>query len=204
MNTMNLKPAIRYQLEYIGKFFMFAFVIVAAVMALLYIILEARIILSIDHADGFNISTNLVSMITIMLFVIGIVGIREDLKMYLQFGAGRRTVFVSTLISTLITGVVLGLICELRFMIGFMMTAAGFFLAWQLGALISLIYYRLNLIGIIVFSVAGGAVMLFCLPFIIIHVSQSYQTFLLLPLLLFGALAAAGSFLLLRRAPVKE
>ena len=204
MNTMNLKPAIRYQLEYIGKFFMFAFVIVAAVMALLYIILEARIILSIDHADGFSISTNLVSMITIMLFVIGIVGIREDLKMYLQFGAGRRTVFVSTLISTLITGVVLGLICELRFMIGFMMTAAGFFLAWQLGALISLIYYRLNLIGIIVFSVAGGAVMLFCLPFIIIHVSQSYQTFLLLPLLLFGALAAAGSFLLLRRAPVKE
>jgi len=213
MNNLNLKPAILYQLTYIGRFFLIALAIIAAVFVVFRLFFATMI--TIENET--NISINLISIISMMLFIIGIVGIREDIKMFLQHGSGRKTVYFSTLIASLITGVVLGLICELLkilfdafayaetgFIAGWLMTSAAFFFAWQLGTLISLIYYRLNTFGIVVFSIVGGAAMIFCIPIIITYISLMYPEIARLPLLLCGILAAGGNFLLIRRAQVKE
>jgi len=189
---------------------------------------------------GGNVYTNFNFGIALMItiFVIGIVGIREDLKLMLQHGIGRYTTYFSTLLSGLITGAAMGLVCEIMnmaarfwpvfpmnippysaagFISGWVLLAAGFFFAGQLGIMISLIYYRLKRFMQIVFSVAAGATIIFTLPFCITFIfnennalgrtlqSIASNPFALACLIfLLGATAAAANFLLLRRAQVKE
>ena len=214
MNNLNLKPALRYQITYLGKFFLIAFGIIVAVYAFLHLFFSVAVT---SDTIEINMSDSLLSVLLVMLFIIGIVGIREDLKMFLQHGAGRRTVYVSTLISGFFTAVVLGLICELfslfftvgqSFFGGWLFNGACFFFAWQLGGLISLIYYRMNRIQQIVFSVAGGSLLgalaVFVLPYMAAYIPSGMWAAPTVPILLCGLLAAAFNFLLLRRAQVKE
>jgi len=94
-----------------------------------------------------------------------------------------------------------------------------FFFTWQLGTVISLIYYRLNRMGQIIFSVAAGGIILFGVPNIVVrHVLRDgFDAFmeavsnalvnpanLTLFVFLIGVLAAAFNFMLIRRAEVKE
>jgi len=193
----------------------------------------------IDGRSGSaGIHFNFVGIFAMMLFIIGIAGVREDLRFFLQHGMGRMTTFVSTLITSLIIGVVYALISELlllalsnwtTFNIQGFRTDAGFFgrwlsgslmlyLIWQLGTLISLIYYRMNKLAKIIFSIAAGATILIVIPRLISNFFEQIigfffnnnAHFFASPLgttlihLGLAIIITLGNFLLIRRAPIKE
>jgi len=191
---------------------------------------------------------NIGGIFVITFFIVGIAGIREDLRFFLQNGMGRYTVYFSTLLASLICSAVLGLIFGLinalpvqfvsatafgssgSFLAGWIMSGVFLFFAWQLGTLISLIYYRLkNTFQIVAVSVAGGVLILSGLPNIIYTflyavipssdvaaevaeaINEAFYGATILPqnnmpvvILLLGTVAAVLNFLLIRRAQVKE
>lgn len=187
---------------------------------------------------------NIVGFLALMLFIIGISGTREDLRFSLQHGIGRKSTYFATLFTSLIIGAVYALIGELLnlafvqwasfpisgthinnagFIGGWLLQTLTLFLAWQFGALISLIYYRLNKTAQIVFSVAVIALLVFGLPrfvsnfvgfaltgYYMVNFVTGFIEFFTNPLnitlitLIAGALCAIGNFLLIRRAPIKE
>ena len=195
MNNLSLKPTLRYQLSYVARATLIGLGISAAVAIFFHLFANVMIygegmhinlggLLEINADEGLLLNINISGFITIYLFVLGIAAIREDLRMFIQHGVGRRTTYFSTLISGLITGVALGLVCQLFYLAlsamfganiitpinadGFfgnwLLNAITFLAAWQLGALISLVYYRLNKIGAIIFSVVGGLFIIYGIP----------------------------------------
>ena len=248
MNTMRLKPALHYHLDYMARASLSTLGIVSAIVFVLSLFVSVTTVddgtdITIAFLGNVNIGGNVIfnagSVIVIMLFVVGIAGIREDIKFLLQHGMGRYTVYFSTLWSSLISSAALGLSCEILnliwnawpafpasgivfpnggFFSGWILHTLCFFLAWQLGMLLSLIYYRLSRTGQIVFSVAGVAFLVFALPNIILSIlgdevgvldaiffnyPQNPLT-LMMVALLGGVLSAGGNFLLIRRAQIRE
>ena len=246
MNNMRLFPAMRYQLSYMARGALITLGILCAVFFALGLIMvindvtEGAInigVISVNGNVSFHFNSGAVMAITIFIF--GIVGIREDLKLFLQHGIGRYTTYFSSLFSSLIIGVALGLLLELLnlaaalwsafsaqtpafsvggFISGWLLHTGGLFFAWHFGALISLIYYRLQKIQQIIFSVAGVAILVFALPRALSRffgedstaLERALRSITATPLSLvcliffIGAFAAAANFLLLRRAQVKE
>ena len=219
MTKLRIKPALYYQLDAMWK----ATLTVAGIMAAVIILISLLANITVDSSNGsidisiagfldFNIGTNIVyfsaaSVLLIMVFVIGIGGIREDFKFYLQHGMGRMTTYLSTLLISLITGAVLGLFCEIlnlisanwsafpvvgfrfptgNFFYGWLLHLFSFVLAWQFGTLLSLIYYRLSKMGKVVFTVAWIALIIFGFPSFIVYAVNS-----LIP----GDIAALGAAL---------
>jgi len=251
MNNLNLKPAMRYQMSYMWKSFITVFGIAMAVVTLVMIFFsvniadgEAHILffqITQDGAINTVIHFNMAAVMLFMFFIVGVSGIREDLRFYLQNGLSRRTVYASTVLSSAASGLGVGFISALfnltgsilpgfpvrGFMFSDLQTYTAlnfigdlllhtlcFFLAWQLGSLISLIYYRLGKIQQVVFSVLGIAILIFGLPFSLAAVitradfetlgaAFSSTLFIGIILLLVSILTAVGNFLLLRRAPLK-
>ena len=189
-----------------------------------------------------NVNVGISGVGFLHLFILGIAGIRSDLRFYLQHGISRRTTFFSHLYGSLICSAAIGLFCKIfnlfagllpvytgggsdftiqSFLTGWMTHTLVFFFAWQIGALISLIYYRLGMMQQIVFTVAAiTAILLTLLSSVRYAVSVSdglggmaqsavessfgFTSTLILATLLLGTLAAAGNYLLLRRAQIKE
>jgi len=253
MNTLRIKPAMRYQLNYMFWASLISFAIMTAV---LIIVVFFSTTIRIDEVEqtivnlgvvdfAFEsemiVNFNIGGVLIIMLFIVGVGGTREDLRFFIQHGIGRKACFLSTLFSSLIVGAVYALVCELLnlafinlalfpvsgfhhsdigFFGGWLLHTLTFFIAWQLGALISLIYYRLNKIGKVIFSVAAVATLSFGIPRFIDHLigfvfsgdvdGTAFAEFFANPLntipitLAFSVVFALGNFLLIRRANVKD
>lgn len=196
MNRMRLIPAMKYQLNYIALSSAIAFGIMTIVYIINYVItfgifsnFDINIIIFSDD-NGISIG----SMLLFMVFVMSISTIREDLRFLLQHGMGRSTTLFSTLLAGLIMGCILGLICKLldlitttwpAFMVhGFTTNEGNFFsdwiifialyvLTWQLGALISLIYYRLSGIYQAIISVFGGLAIIIVIPTLVVRLTEA-------------------------------
>ena len=243
MGNMRLKQALHYQLDYMFWASLWVLGITSAIFivsVLLSGVAAAGNFVFVVNAgyDYGQFTGNANAIFTIFLFVIGIVGIRSDLKFFLQNGMGRNTTFFSNLLASIIVGVVLGFINEVitvviamlfvnamnpgsNFMQNWAVSSAVFIGAWQIGALISLIYYRLNRLGQVIFTISAIALVVFGFgafanyflrdPDAMIErieefvtVSQNIAINTTLITLAIAAVAAAGSFLLIRRAQIKE
>jgi len=246
---MRIKQALRYHLEYM---LVASPTVLGVVLAFTGGIMLIGAIFSADPSDtwisaiaseiqngSLNINVNVASLAIVSLFIVGIAGIREDIKMLIQHGMGRRTTFFSTLLCSAIIGIVFGLTCELfnlaaarwyafpligftphpgqSFLLGWVLHASLFIASWQLGVLISLIYYRLNGFQQIIFSVLG--VMALILLFrssvntlfnsitneaVAVALSLGDPLILTAFSMLGAALASVLSYLLIRSAQVAE
>jgi len=234
MYTSRLKQAIRYQLSYFGWSFLYVYGIAAAA------IIAIGSMITINASDGISI-TGIGGVGFVHFLIMGIAGIRCDLRFFIQHGIGRRTTFFSNLYGSLICSAALGLFCEVfnfishnllgltfygsaftfqGFFTSWLAYTFTFFTAWQVGALISLIYYRLSKMQQIVFcvttiaifmlAVSGGIRRLVGLGDDLGLVQTIVENIVLLTGLtawvglLVGILAAAGNYLLLRRVQIKE
>ena len=106
---MNIKPAFRYQFSSFLKgsivVYLVLIIIVASFMVgTLYISPDSTSVVSFT---GYSITA------AIFLFVMGIVNIRGDLRLCLQYGVSRRTTFVSELLAILSASVILAAAGEL-------------------------------------------------------------------------------------------
>ncbi|MCL2391767.1 MAG: hypothetical protein FWC66_04045 [Oscillospiraceae bacterium] len=207
---------------------------------------EPGVIVDIDEM-GITVRSNLVffsvgSILLITLFIIGICSIREDFKFFLQHGLGRRTTYLSTLFINLISGAVFGLLCTILNIIGnhfpsfpaygisfpvdnfffvWILHTLSFVAAWQLGAFFSLVYYRMNKMQQIVFTVIAIAIVIFAIPSFIEEIifffvpnvaimGAALTSFfgnsfgLATSLFAFGLVTALMNFLLIRRVQVKN
>jgi len=242
MMNSRVKQALSYQLSYFGWSSLYVYGIAIAAFVALSIFITTS-------ADATNMQIGIGGVGFFHLLIIGISGIREDLRFFLQHGLTRRTTFFSHLYASVICSIALGLFCEIvnmgaRHLFGvndrsafiahnmlpgwgpdafaylFIWHAVAFFFAWQLGAFISLIYYRLRKMQQIVFSVTAIAIIVFAfstgirsLVGIADELGDTIQDILdnlfgftslaIWPVLAAGALAAVGNYLLLRRAQVK-
>jgi len=237
MKNSRLKQTLHYQLNYFGWSSLYVY----GISVLIMIAIGLGVTHSLDIENS-NIVGGLGGVGFVHLLILGIGGIRGDLKFFLQHGISRRTTFFSHLYGSLICAVILGLFCEVfnivsnrwlnfsesiyvfstpGFFTGWFTYIITFFFAWQIGALISLIYYRLSKMQQIVFSVI--AIALIVLTFssgirYIVGFPDDFGNLIqrivenpirglspwLLGTLLLSIIAALGNFLLLRRAPVKE
>ena len=106
---MNLKPAFRYQFS--------SFLKGSAVIYLILIFVIAAVLIgtmSVSTGSASSISfTGFSITATIYLFVMGIVEIRNDLRLCLQCGVSRRTAFISELLAVLAASVILAAAGEL-------------------------------------------------------------------------------------------
>ena len=236
MNNMRLKPAMHYQLNYMFWASLCILGIAAAIVVFLRLVVGVVVIninIGGDTSQG-DFLFSVGAILAITFFIIGIAGIREDLKFFIQHGMGRCTTYFSHILTSLASGLALGLLCELLnlfsrawpafpvsglmfsdqgFLAGWMLHTLCFFFVWQLGALISLIYYRMsNWIQVTIFSI-----LLFGLPTFIglaigdfDGVVNTIVNFFVNPpafaplFVIGGILAALGNFLLIRRAQIKE
>ena len=195
MKTMSLKKAMNYQISYMSEAVAWFFGIVSAIGLILWLISSIATgtagVISLPFVGNINIGgyegninmdINMAAMLTIMLFIVGIVGIREDLKMFVQHGMGRYTVYFSTLLISLLVGAVMGVVFEIinmlranvagfplsavafgspeGFIAGWFMSFSAIFFVWQFGAAISLVYYRLSGIKSVIFTVVGVAILI--------------------------------------------
>jgi len=272
MNTLRLKPAMRYQLNYMFWASIIAFAIAIAVLILLTVLVgvtgftdsvtvteevlvdgewitindDSIIVdagpINFDIAIGVHntsgVTFQVAGIFALMLFIIGIAGTREDLRFFVQHGLSRKTTFVSTLLTSIIIAVAYALVSEAIYLAfthltsfpisGLRISSAGFFgrfslqtltlfFAWQLGAVISLIYYRMNTVAKVIFSITAGATIIFVIPALIGFTVFSERSFLsvlvdfiatthgtIILFLALGAICALGNYLLIRRAPIKE
>lgn len=100
---MNFKPAFRYQFgNYIrGSVVVFLIIFLIVSVALVFS-------LSFDAGSSSSISISGYGFAAIIfLFVMGIVSIRNDLRLCLQFGVSRRTAFLSELLAVMAVSVVI-------------------------------------------------------------------------------------------------
>jgi len=220
-----------YQLSYMAKSGMYVYGIAIAVVLAIHFFVTVSV-------NNSNITMGIEGVAFVHFLIVGISGIREDLRFFIQHGLSRRTTYLSHLYSSLICSVALALFCLLfnfvtgnllgfnsnsvsgiwSFLVGWVSHVAVFFFAWQLGALISTIYYRLGKIQQVVFTVAVVALGIYVLTNSVIfivgeetniiqRIIESAPT-LLAPIiwvvLLLGIIAATGNFLLLRRVQIKD
>ncbi|MCL2425390.1 MAG: hypothetical protein FWD05_03525 [Oscillospiraceae bacterium] len=215
MNTLRLKPAMRYQLNYMFWASLIAFAIAIAVLVLLTLLVgvtsytdsveivnelltdgdsivvdDVRVIIDIgsiqmDFEATPGVFFNIAGVFAMMLFIIGIGGVREDLRFFLQHGLSRKTTLISSIIVSLAIGITYTLIIELVYLAfssfnffpssGIRPSMSGFFrrlpaqalmyfFAWQFGSFISLLYYRMNKAAKIIFSITAGAIILLAVP----------------------------------------
>lgn len=115
MKTMNIRPAFQYRfqdtLKSIGVFF--------AIMVVLFLIVISLVSYSVSI--GGKVSGNFSPFVfaaTITLFVMGITTIRDDLRLMLQNGIGRRTIFVTELFVALSVSMILAFAGVLLIAIG--------------------------------------------------------------------------------------
>lgn len=121
MNTMNLRPAYKYRfcdmVKGIGFFYAIMVVVMTSVICLV----------SFEVSNGSNVSGSFAAFVfaaTIALFVMGITTIREDMRLMLQNGIGRRTIFVTELLVVLSVSLLLAVAGELLIAIGQAVTAS--------------------------------------------------------------------------------
>jgi len=237
MKESRLKQALHYQLNYFGWSSLYVYGIAIVVIGTIGFFVTTAV------NDGYVVNiTGIGGVGFVHLLIMGIAGIRSDLRFFIQHGISRRTTYFSHLYGSLICGAALGLFCELfnlisyhwlgftfygsaftiqSFLANWMMYMFTFFFAWQAGALISLIYYRLGKMQQIVFTVTvialvifgGSAGIRYFVGFaegfdnIINRIVESAIGLTSMGIwigLLFGILAAAGNYLLLRRVQIKE
>ncbi len=105
---MNLKPAFRYQFNNYIRGSVVVFLII-------FLIVSVAMVFSLSFDNGSsNISVSGYSFAAIVfLFVMGIVSIRNDLRLCLQFGVSRRTAFLSELLAVLSVSAVIVVVGEL-------------------------------------------------------------------------------------------
>ncbi|MCL2365942.1 MAG: hypothetical protein FWC75_02720 [Oscillospiraceae bacterium] len=253
MNTLKLMPALRYQLDYMVRALLIAFAVMAAIVIFISLFITTatfgdagQVIIDIAPIN-FHFETssfiNVGPIFTIMIFITGIVGIREDLRFFLQHGLGRKSTYLSTLLTSLLCGATLALVFELLDLVfvnalwlrfsavnisglgyvgGWLLQTLVFFFAWQLGALISLLYYRMSTMVKVIFSVAIIATVVFAVPRLIGDIIDlvfsnssdmiggTLSTLFTNPLniictiLALGIICTLGNFMLIRRAPVVD
>jgi len=120
MNTMNVRPAFTYKFrEIIKGIAVFYGIMVAILTGVIYL---AYINLSNNNTTTSNFSAFMVAAAN-TLFVIGIVTIREDIRLMMQNGIGRRTIFITELLLTLSISLILAVAGELLIAIGQAITA---------------------------------------------------------------------------------
>ena len=235
MNDSRLKKAMRYQLYNFVWSCLYVYGIAIAVIVAIGILVTAF------GNTGF-VSISISGVGFFHLLIVGITWIREDFKFFIQHGISRRTTFFSHLYVSLIGSALVGVLCEFvslitnlllnsaitipalarySFFSGWLTHTIFFFFAWQIGALLSLIYYRLNKIQQVVFSVTvvativfGGSYGVYLLTRIADDLDGLFLNFLdntlgltsmaVLLGLVFGILAVIGNYLLLRRVQIKE
>lgn len=109
MGTMNLRPVFRYRFRETLKS-------TGVVLAIMVVIMAGLTgLISYSGSDGqVSGSISLLSFaLTISLFIMGISMIREDLRLMLQNGIGRRTIFAAELLAALSVSLLLAVAGEL-------------------------------------------------------------------------------------------
>lgn len=106
---MNFKPSFRYQFSSFLKGSAVVYLILTIIAAALMI---GTMYVSTDSTSTFSFTGYSITA-TIFLFVMGIVNIRSDLRICLQFGISRRTSFVSELLAVLATSLIVAVAGEL-------------------------------------------------------------------------------------------
>ena len=104
---MNLKPAYRYQFGGLLKSGA-VFYLIMTVATAGYLIAASRL--------GRNSTTNFTAYglsFTIFMFVVGIVSIRNDIRLCLQLGVSRRTTFIGDILAAISVALILGIAGEL-------------------------------------------------------------------------------------------
>ena len=229
-----IKQALNYQLSYFAWSSLWVYGIAIALMC----ILGAWTVITVNDV---NVSTGLGGVAFVHLLVFGI-GIRGDLKFYTQHGISRRTTFLSHLYGSLICAVAVGLLCSIfnviagrwlgfsggyedhniiNFLTDWIMYISVFIFAWQIGTLISMIFYRLNNLQKVVFSVLSIGFLIFAFVVgirYIVNFTEDFEALVIRltegafavisPTLIItfslAILAMCGNYLLLRRSPIKE
>ncbi|MBQ6808081.1 MAG: hypothetical protein IJP07_02805 [Firmicutes bacterium] len=113
MSKMNLRPMLRYTLRGSLK----AISVFSLVMLLVSICIPLMFVLTPPARDQIHFSAFFMSA-AIFSLVSGIVGIREDLRMGIQHGIGRRSSFLSQLIAGLCSSLLLGILGQLLLLLG--------------------------------------------------------------------------------------
>lgn len=104
---MNIKPVYRYKLIEFFKGMAIVFAVIFAIFTVLTMV-------SVNTESGGTFSFSGYAMAaTIYMFVMGIVGIRSDLRLFSQFGVSRRTTFITELMIILTAAFTIGLLGEL-------------------------------------------------------------------------------------------
>lgn len=115
MTNMNIRPAFRYRLNEAVKgaaiFFGVMILVTAGIAGLIFYTTDRGGTIS-GSFSGFGISAAIAMLIT------GICTIREDLRLMLQNGVGRRTVFAAEVLVILIVSLLLAVAGELLIVVG--------------------------------------------------------------------------------------
>lgn len=108
MNSkLRILPAFRYSI----KGYLKASIIFGGIMVIVYIFLNILLGLAIDGGSA-NIASFEISSF-IFMFILGITSIREDLRMFIQHGIGRKTSFITSVLCALSIGLLLSVFGEL-------------------------------------------------------------------------------------------
>ena len=178
MKKTRLKAALHYQLDYVGWSVLIVAGIGIAVAALLTVLSE----FAFEHGFSFIIINdvavtdfNIAVILMVLIFVIGVGGVREDMRFFNQHGISRLTTYLSTLYGSLISALAIGLMGEVlnvialawdmfpvngmflgehNFIVGWLLQAFCIFAAWQIGTFLSLLLYRMSKIQKIIFITA--------------------------------------------------
>ena len=116
---LNFGPAVKYRLAEIKKV-----VAIYTLVVILVIALTAGLTYTFIRVDGVNnISFSGLSLAgAITILVVGIVSIRESLRLMNQFGTGRKSVFLSEALSAIIFSFAIAIIDELLVLVTFTIT----------------------------------------------------------------------------------
>ena len=197
MTKMNVRAAMRYQMDYMIKSSLWFAACVSFIALIITLIVTITSGGNVDFGfvlDFVNVDVtarliwfDIGGIMVVTLFIVGIGGIREDLRFFIQNGIGRKTTYLSTLYTSLIIGAAAGLFSELinviynnlqafpasglrfafahnNFLLGWLASTVTYFFAWQFGTLWSLAYYRMSKIVKIIFTSAIIATVFFALP----------------------------------------
>lgn len=105
---MNFKPALQYQFR---SFFKGTVVIYLILVLVVAVSMFGTMYISTSATSTMSFTGYCVTAV-IFLFVMGIVNIRNDLRLCIQYGVSRRTVFISELLSVMAASVILAVAGE--------------------------------------------------------------------------------------------
>lgn len=111
MNRMNIGPALKYKIK--GSIVSIAiFYLIMVLVTAAFIIGAINIRVNVDgnsysSFSGFGIAA------AIFMFITGIVAVREDLRLFMQNGIGRRTAFAAQLMAAAVSAAVLAVMGEI-------------------------------------------------------------------------------------------